>query len=109
MSDFIVLGTRIGSGVRSLTSATVPVSSPGSRATVAKAAASIARSLAPEPCVKVAELGARRRVVPVFLAERVPVGGRAQVAQDGEHQALHAPDQQRLRRDRLAAHLLEVG
>ena len=36
-----------------------------------------------------------------------PVGARAQLAERGEHQALHAADQQRLRRDRLAAHLLE--
>ena len=41
------------------------------------------------------------------LAERVPVGARAQLAERREHEALHAADQQRLRRDRLAPHLLE--
>src|SRR3954468_22293744 len=108
MSVFIALGISMGSGVCSFTSATVPVRIPGSRATEARAAASIGGTLAPEHCLFLAERGARRGVLPVFLAESVPIGGGANLAQDGEDQSLHAPDQQRLGRERLAAHLLEV-
>ena len=48
------------------------------------------------------------RAVDVLAHERAPVGARAQLAQDAEQQALHPAQQQRLRRQRLAAHLLEV-
>src|SRR4051794_21930236 len=47
------------------------------------------------------QLGRRLAVGHVLERERAPVGPGAQLAEHGEEQALHPPQQQRLRRDRL--------
>src|SRR3954449_2012011 len=54
----------------------------------------------PERGVLLPQRRRRRRGGEVLAPEREPVALRAQLAQHGEDEPLHAPDQERLRRDR---------
>src|SRR4051812_11480163 len=53
------------------------------------------------------ERRARLEPGPQLVTDRVPVGGRPQVAQDAEDEVLHPAQQQRLRWDVERAHELE--
>src|SRR4051812_27044341 len=86
-------------------SPTLFLSSSSPLMTVAAMAASLRRR---QPLgLPAAQLGRRRLVGDVLERQAAPVGLRAQLAEHPEQQALHAAQQQRLRRDRLAAHLVE--
>src|SRR3954471_24476975 len=56
-------------------------------------------------CLEAADLRGGRLAEVVLARHRAPVCAGAQLAEDAEEQPLHAPDQQRLGRQRLAAHL----
>src|SRR5215217_4060377 len=66
-------------------------------------------ALAPERRVLLPQFGGRAALVEVLAGDRVPVGAGAQLAERREHEPLHAPDEQGLRRQRHLAHVLEVG
>src|SRR4051794_2754723 len=86
-SMFVVIAAAAGT-----TSAAASASARRGRRRIAPQPSSAA-ALAPERRVLLAERRRRAGVGEVLLGERVPVAGRAQLAERRQHEPLHAPDQ----------------